>query len=148
MLNKVDHIGIAVRSLEETIPYYEKALGLSPSPVEEVASQNVRVVFFEVGQTHIELLEPTSPESPIAKFIEKNGPGIHHIALGTDNIEAQLRQASENGCKLIHEKPFEGGNEKLVAFLHPKSTFGVLTEFCQHAHGACGHGEGDKPSHG
>lgn len=131
MLKKVDHIGIAVRSLDETIPYYEKALGLTPSHVEEVPSQMVRTVFFEVGETHIELLEPTSSESPIAKFLEKNGPGIHHIALGTDGIEKQLQQAASNGVRLVHEVPIEGAGDKLVAFLHPKSTFGVLTEFCQ-----------------
>lgn len=131
MLTKVDHIGIAVHSLKETMPYYEKALGLVPSPVEEVVSQMVRTVFFEVGETHIELLEPTSPDSPIAKFLEKNGPGIHHIAFATDGIEKQLELAASQGCRLVHEVPIEGAGDKLVAFLHPKSTFGVLTEFCQ-----------------
>ncbi len=130
MLKKIDHIGIAVKSLDEVVPYYQNALGLTPSPVEEVASQQVRTVFFEIGEVHIELLEPMSAESPIAKFLEKNGPGIHHIALGTDNIEAQLGKAKDAGCRLIHETPFEGAAGKLVAFLHPKSTFGVLTEFC------------------
>ena len=131
MLNKIDHLGIAVRSLDESIPYYEKALGLKCEHREEVASQKVRTAFFTIGEVHLELLEPTSPESPIAKFLEKNpSGGIHHIAFGTDNIEAQLQQAASAGVKLIHEKPFEGAANKLVAFLHPKSTFGVLTEFC------------------
>jgi len=131
MLKKIDHLGIAVRSLDEAIPYYEKALGLKCEHREEVASQKVRTAFFTIGEVHLELLEPTSPESPIAKFLEKNpSGGIHHIAFGTDNIEAQLQQAASTGVKLIHEKPFEGAANKLVAFLHPKSTFGVLTEFC------------------
>lgn len=130
MLKKIDHIGIAVKSLEEVIPYYQNALGLTPSKIEEVASQQVRTVFFALGEVHLELLEPTNAESPIAKFLEKNGPGIHHIALRTDDIEAQLKQAKDAGCRLIHETPFEGAANKLVAFLHPKSTFGVLTEFC------------------
>ena len=131
MLKKIDHLGIAVRSLDEAIPYYEKALGLKCEHREEVASQKVRTAFFNVGEVHLELLEPTDPESPIAKFLEKNpAGGVHHIAFGTDNIDGQLKQASGAGVRLIHEKPFEGAANKLVAFLHPKSTFGVLTEFC------------------
>ncbi len=131
MLKKIDHLGIAVRSLDEAIPYYEKALGLKCEHREEVLSQKVRTAFFTVGEVHLELLEPTSPESPIAKFLEKNpSGGIHHIAFGTDQIDAQLQQAAAAGVKLIHEKPFDGAAGKLVAFLHPKSTFGVLTEFC------------------
>lgn len=131
MLKKIDHLGIAVRSLDEAVPYYEKALGLKCEHREEVPSQKVRTAFFTVGEVHLELLEPTDPESPIAKFLEKNpSGGIHHIAFGTDNIGAQLGQASSAGVKLIHEKPFDGAAGKLVAFLHPKSTFGVLTEFC------------------
>jgi len=131
MLKKIDHLGIAVRSLDEAVPYYEKALGLKCGHREEVPSQKVRTAFFEVGEVHLELLEPTDPESPIAKFLEKNpAGGIHHIAFGTDNVAGQLKQASDAGVKLIHDKPFEGAGGKLVAFLHPKSTFGVLTEFC------------------
>lgn len=130
MLTKVDHIGVAVANLEEAVAYYRDALGLEPSEVEEVESQHVKTVFFEVGEVHIELLEPTSEESPIAKFIAKNGPGIHHIAFGTDDINGQLAQAKNAGVRLIHEVPFEGAADKLVAFLHPKSSFGVLTEFC------------------
>lgn len=134
MITKIDHLGIAVRSLDETIPYYENVLGLTCEGREEVESQKVRTAFFAAGEVHIELLEPTSEESPIAKFLEKNGPGIHHIAFATDDIGGQLKQASEAGARLIHEVPFEGANDKLVAFLHPKYTHGVLTEFCQSAH--------------
>lgn len=131
MLKKIDHLGIAVKNLEEAVNYYEKALGLKCEKREEVASQKVRVAFFSVGEVHLELLEPTDPESSIAKFLEKNpNGGIHHVAFGTDDIEGQLKQAAEAGCKLIHEKPFEGAANKWVAFLHPKSTYGVLTEFC------------------
>ncbi len=131
MLKKIDHLGIAVRSLDEAVPYYEKALGLKCEHREEVPSQKVRTAFFSVGEVHLELLEPTAPDSPIAKFLEKNpSGGIHHIAFGTDDINAQLGQAADAGVKLIHEKPFDGAAGKLVAFLHPKSTFGVLTEFC------------------
>ena len=130
MIQQIDHLGIAVKSLEEAIPFYEQSLGLQCHGREEVESQKVRTAFFDCGGVHLELLEPTSPESPIAKFIEKNGEGIHHIAFRTDDIKAQLRQAAETGIRLIHEQPFEGAAGKLVAFLHPKSTRGVLTEFC------------------
>jgi len=131
MIKNIDHLGIAVPSLDQAVPYYEKALGLKCEHREEVPSQKVRAAFFAVGEVHLELLEPTDAESPIAKYLEKNpAGGIHHIAFKTDNIEAQLRQAAGAGVKLIHEKPFEGAGEKLVAFLHPKSTFGTLTELC------------------
>jgi methylmalonyl-CoA/ethylmalonyl-CoA epimerase len=131
MLQRIDHLGIAVRSLDDAIPYYEKALGLKCEHIEEVTSQKVRTAFFHVGETHLELLEPTSPDSPIAKFLEKNPHGgVHHVAFATDNIVAQLAQARDAGCQLIHDQPFEGAANKLVAFLHPKSTQGVLTEFC------------------
>ena len=130
MIGKIDHLGIAVKSLDESIPYYEKTLGLKCEHIEEVESQKVKTAFFDVGGTHIELLEPTADDSPIAKFLESKGEGIHHIAFGTDDIEAQLQQAADSGARLIHEKPIEGAGDKLVAFLHPKSTHGVLTEFC------------------
>lgn len=130
MITRIDHLGIAVRSLDTSIPYYEKALGLKCEHREEVPSQLVRTAFFHVGEVHLELLEPMSPESPVAKFIEKNGEGIHHVAFASDNLIAQLAQASTAGVRLIHEQPFEGAAGKLVAFLHPKSTGGVLTEFC------------------
>ncbi|MEI7909106.1 MAG: methylmalonyl-CoA epimerase [Verrucomicrobiota bacterium] len=134
MITRIDHLGIAVRSIDEAIPYYEAVLGLKCEGREEVESQKVKTAFFAAGEVHIELLEPTSDDSPIAKFLEKNGPGIHHIAFATDDIVGQLGQAKEQGTRLIHEVPFEGAGDKLVAFLHPKSTFGVLTEFCQSKH--------------
>jgi len=130
MIKQIDHLGIAVRSLEESVPYYENVLGLKCEKQEEVESQKVKTAFFHCGEVHIELLEPTSEESPIAKFLEKNGEGIHHIAYATDDIKGQLKQAADRGVRLIHEEPFEGAANKMVAFLHPKSTQGVLTEFC------------------
>lgn len=130
MIKKIDHIGIAVSSLEEAIPFYEKALGLKCEHIEEVAAQKVRTAFFAVGEVHLELLEPMSPDSPVGKFLEKNGPGVHHVALGTDDVEGQLNQAREAGCRLINESPVDGAGGKKIAFLHPKSTFGVLTELC------------------
>lgn len=136
MITKIDHLGVAVRSIEATSKYYESALGLKCESIEEVPSQKVRTAFFTVGETHIELLEPTADDSPVAKFLEKNGEGIHHVAFATDDVSAQLGQASEAGVRLIHEVPIDGAGGKLVAFLHPKSTFGVLTEFCAPAPGA------------
>jgi len=130
MIQRIDHLGIAVRDLDESVAYYENALGLHCRGREEVASQKVKTAFFEAGAVHIELLEPTAEDSPIAKFLEKNGEGIHHIAFRVDDIEGQLKKASDAGVRLIHEVPFEGAADKLVAFLHPKSTHGVLTEFC------------------
>jgi len=138
MIKKIDHLGIAVKSLDEAVAYYEKALGLKCEHREEVASQKVRTAFFTVGDVHIELLEPTSPESPIAKFLEKNpAGGVHHVAFGSDDIEGQLKQAAGAGVRLINEKPMEGAAGKMVAFLHPKSTFGVLTEICMPKAGGC-----------
>lgn len=130
MITQIDHIGIAVKSLDPVIEYYEKTLGLHCEGREEVASQKVRTAFFHAGEVHIELLEPTDPESPIAKFLESRGEGIHHIAFRTDDITGQLAHAKASGARLIHEVPFDGAAGKLVAFLHPKSTYGVLTEFC------------------
>jgi methylmalonyl-CoA/ethylmalonyl-CoA epimerase len=130
MIKQIDHLGIAVRSLDETVPFYEKALGLRCEHREEVPSQKVRTAFFDIGGVHLELLEPTAPESPIAKFLADRGEGIHHIAFRTDDITSQLAQAAGAGVRLINEKPFDGAAGKLVAFLHPKSTHGVLTELC------------------
>jgi len=131
MIKKIDHLGIAVHSLDETVKYYEEALGLKCEHREEVESQKVRTAFFNVGGTHIELLEPTSPESPIAKFLEKNpNGGVHHVAFASDDLTAQLADAKNAGVRLLHETPIPGAHGKQVAFLHPKSTFGVLTEFC------------------
>jgi methylmalonyl-CoA/ethylmalonyl-CoA epimerase len=130
MIEKIDHIGIAVKSLAEAIPFYEKALGLKCEKIEEVPSQKVRTAFFSVGGIHLELLEPTEPGSNLAVFLEKRGPGIHHLGFQTDNVVTQLNLARQNGCGLINEKPVPGAGGKEVAFLHPRSTLGVLVEFC------------------
>jgi methylmalonyl-CoA/ethylmalonyl-CoA epimerase len=131
MIEKIDHLGIAVRSIESARTFYEEVLGLVCEKEEVVASQKVRTAFFTVGNIHIELLEPTSDDSPIAAFLEKKGEGFHHIAYLTDDINGQLETAREHGCRLINETPIEGAGGKRVAFLHPKSTCGVLTEFCK-----------------
>lgn len=130
-LSHIEHIGIAVKSLEEAIPFYEKVLGLKCYAVEEVKDQKVKTAFFKIGQTKIELLESTDPEGPIGKFIEKRGQGIHHIAFAVNNIEEQLKSVEENGVQLIDKVPRKGAEGLDIAFLHPKSTFGVLTEFCE-----------------
>ena len=130
MIQSIDHLGIAVRSIDEAVPIYETALGLRCLGREEVASQRVKTAFFDVGGVHLELLEPTAPDSPIAKFLAEKGEGIHHIAFRTDDIKGQLEQAAAGGVRLITAAPFEGAAGKLVAFLHPKSTRGVLTELC------------------
>ncbi len=130
-LTHIEHLGIAVKSLDEAIPYYEKVLGLVCYNIEEVADQKVRTAFFKVGDTKIELLEPTSPESTIAKFIENRGEGIHHIAFAVKGIEAALAEAEAAGVRLIDKTPRAGAEGMTIAFLHPKSTQGVLTELCE-----------------
>ena len=130
MVNKIDHLGIAVHSIAQARIFYENVLGLTCERIEEVESQKVRTAFFSVGDTHIELLEPTGPDSPVAKFLNKNGEGIHHIGYASDTLEQELQKARENGCKLINEEPVTGAGGKRIAFLHPKSTHGVLTEIC------------------
>ncbi|HUL54871.1 MAG TPA: methylmalonyl-CoA epimerase [Opitutaceae bacterium] len=130
MITQVDHVGIAVRSLDETVPVYEKALGLRCGHREEVPSQKVRTAFLDVGGVHLELLEPTSPDSPIAKFLADRGEGVHHIAFRTDDLAGQLAQAAGAGVRLINPHPTVGATGQLVAFLHPRSTHGVLTELC------------------
>lgn len=130
MLRKIDHLGIAVRSLDEAVDYYEKALGLMCKGREEVPSQGVRVAFFMVGDVRLELIAPTSGECAVSKYLEKNGEGLHHVAFETDDIVAQLQKARDAGCRLVNEIPVEGADGRQVAFLHPKSTHGVLTEFC------------------
>jgi len=127
----IEHIGIAVNSLSEAVPFYEKVLGLKCYNIEEVADQKVRTAFFMIGQTKIELLESTDPEGPIGKFIEKRGEGIHHIAFAVDGIEDRLREAEAAGIRLIDATPRKGAEGLSIAFLHPKSTFGVLTELCE-----------------
>ena len=127
----IEHIGIAVNSLEESIPYYEKTLGLKCYSIEEVIEQKVKTAFFKVGQTKIELLEATSDDSPIAKFIAKKGPGVHHIAFAVNDLEAKMKEVDDKGIQLIDRKPRKGAEGLDIAFLHPKSTFGVLTELCE-----------------
>ncbi len=131
MVEKIEHLGIAVRSLAESRRFYEEVLGLVCRGEEEVAAQKVRVAFFEVGETQIELLEPTSPESPIARFLETRGEGIHHVAYRVADLKARLATARAAGYRLINEEPVVGAGGKRVAFLHPKGTSGVLTEFCE-----------------
>lgn len=129
----IEHIGIAVKSLDESIPVFEAMLGTKCYAIEEVVDQKVKTAFFKIGQTKIELLEPTSPESTIAAFIEKNGGkgGMHHIAFAVEGIENQLATAKEAGFRLIDETPRGGAEGLTIAFLHPKSTGGVLTELCE-----------------
>lgn len=131
MVGKVDHIGIAVANLDETLKLYTDILGMKLQGTETVAEQKVRVAFLPVGDTEIELLESTDPEGPIAKFIENKGQGIQHIAFQVDDIEAALAELKEKGVRLIDEKPRYGAGGAKIAFLHPKATNGVLVELCQ-----------------
>jgi methylmalonyl-CoA/ethylmalonyl-CoA epimerase len=126
----IEHIGIAVKSLDEAIPFYEKVLGLTCYAIEEVKDQKVKTAFFMVGETKIELLESTDPEGPIGKFIEKKGQGIHHIAFAHENVNEALKAAEKNGVLLIDKTPRKGAEGLDIGFMHPKSTFGVLMEFC------------------
>ena len=130
-LSHIEHIGIAVNNLEEAIAYYENTLGLVCYAIEEVPDQKVKTAFFKIGQTKIELLESTEPDGPIGKFIDKRGQGIHHMAFAVNNIEEALEEVEEKGVRLIDSKPRKGAEGLDIAFLHPKSTFGVLTEFCE-----------------
>jgi methylmalonyl-CoA/ethylmalonyl-CoA epimerase len=130
-LTHIEHIGIAVKNLDESIKYYEDVLGLECYSIEEVADQKVKTAFFKVGQTKIELLESTDPEGPIGKYIEKRGEGIHHLAFHVNGLQNALDHAKDKGVRLIDEKPRKGAEGLNIAFLHPKSTNGVLTEFCE-----------------
>lgn len=134
MLTKINHIGIAVTSLDDAIPFYRDNLCMAFVGIEEVAEQKVRVAMLEVGESKIELLEPTSEDSPVAKFIEKNGAGIHHIAYEVADIEAALDKLRADGARMIDEKPRHGVHGTRIAFIHPKSSNGVLTELCQAGH--------------
>lgn len=127
----IEHIGIAVANLKDAIAFYEKVLGLTCYSIEEVPDQKVRTAFFKVGQTKIELLESTDPEGPIGKFIEKKGEGIHHIAFAVEKIEEYLTHAEDEGVRLIDRMPRKGAERLDIAFLHPKSTYGVLMELCE-----------------
>lgn len=129
-ISHIEHIGIAVNSLQEAIPYYEETLGLKCYAIEEVADQKVKTAFFMVGQTKIELLETTDPEGPIGKFLEKKGQGIHHIAFAVKNTDEALAELGEKGVQLIDKTSRKGAEGLNIGFLHPKSTMGVLTEVC------------------
>ena len=131
-ITHIEHIGIAVKSIEEQLPYYEGVLGLKCYNIETVEDQKVKTAFFKVGQTKIELLEPTSEESTIAKFIEKRGEGIHHMAFATENVNDALKEVEGKGVRLIAHEARPGAEGLNIAFLHPKSTGGVLTELCEH----------------
>ena len=131
-ISHIEHLGIAVKSLEEAIPYYENILGLKCYSIEEDADQKVKTAFFKVGQTKIELLEPTSEDSTIAKFIEKRGEGIHHMAFAIeDGVANALAEVEAKGVRLIDKAPRKGAEGLNIAFLHPKSTCSVLTELCE-----------------
>ena len=129
-ISHIEHIGIAVNSLDEAIPFYENMFGLKCYAIEEVKDQKVKTAFFMVGKTKIELLESTDPEGPIGKFIEKKGPGIHHLAYAVDNVDQALNELEQKGVRLIDAKGREGAEGLNIGFLHPKSTLGVLTEIC------------------
>ena len=129
-ISHIEHIGIAVNSLDEAIPFYENILGLKCYKREEIPDQQVKTAFFMVGQTKIELLESASPDSPVAKFIEKRGVGIHHIAYAVENVDKALGELAEKGIRLIDKKGRKGAEGLNIGFLHPKTTMGVLTELC------------------
>ncbi|WP_057911803.1 methylmalonyl-CoA epimerase [Peribacillus muralis] len=133
MIKNIDHIGIAVRSLEESLPLYTNTLKLKLEGIETVESQGVKVAFILAGNTRLELLEALTPESPIAKFIDKRGEGIHHVALGVEDIEARIKELKQSGLRMIDDTSRKGAHAADVAFVHPKSTAGVLYELCEHA---------------
>jgi len=131
MVNKIEHIGIAVKNMEDANILFEKLLGVPAYKTEEVESEGVLTSFFQTGVNKIELLMATNPESAIAKFLEKKGEGIHHIAFGVENIASEIERLKNEGFVLINDVPKRGADNKLVVFLHPKSTNGVLIELCQ-----------------
>lgn len=127
----IDHIGVAVNSIEEALKFWQDVMGIQCHGIEEVADQKVKTAFLPVKDTEFELLEPTSPDSPVAKFIEKNRPGLHHIAIRVENLEEALAEMKARGVRLIDEKPRNGAGGARIAFLHPKSTGGILLELCE-----------------
>jgi len=133
-ITRIAHLGVAVKDLEPVKKLYADHLQLNAHHEEEVASQKVKVSFLQVGETNIELLLATSPESPIAKFVESKGEGIHHIAFEVEDIDAAVEELKAAGIRMIDEKPREGAHGARIAFIHPKATHGVLIELCQHAH--------------
>ncbi len=130
-ISHIEHIGIAVKDLDSAITYYENVLGFNCYAKEEIENQQVKTAFFQVGETKIELLESTAPDGPIAKFIENRGEGVHHIAFSVNGIHEALKEATDKGIKLIDSEPRDGAEGLNIAFLHPKYTGGVLTEFCE-----------------
>ncbi|MFZ9694685.1 MAG: methylmalonyl-CoA epimerase [Chitinophagaceae bacterium] len=130
-MKKIEHLGIAVKSLEQSIPLYEKLLNTPCYKTESVESERVNTAFFRTGESKIELLESVDPEGVIAKFIEKKGEGLHHVAFEVDDIEGEMKRLQQEGFQLLHEQPKRGADNKLICFLHPKSTQGVLVELCQ-----------------
>ncbi|WP_020677391.1 methylmalonyl-CoA epimerase [Geopsychrobacter electrodiphilus] len=133
MTKKINHIGIAVKNLETAVPFYRDTLGMTFEGTEEVTEQKVRVAFLKIGESRIELLEPTSADSPVTKFLEKNGEGIHHIAYEVDNLAATLLELQQKDVRLIDQTPRTGAHGASIAFIHPKASGGVLTELCQSA---------------
>jgi len=131
LMDKIEHIGIVVKNLEASNALFEKLLGVSHYKIEEVASEGVKTSFFKSGPNKVELLEATTPDSPIAKFLEKRGEGVHHIAFAVDDIVAEIERLKAEGFVILNETPKKGADNKLVAFLHPKGTNGVLVELCQ-----------------
>ena len=131
MLKKIEHLGIAVDSIEESLKIYESLLGTSCYKLESVESEGVKTAFLQIGESKIELLQATNSDSPIAKFLSKKGKGIHHIAFETDDIEDEIERLLAEGFELIHQTPKDGADNKRIAFLHPKSTDGILVELCQ-----------------
>ncbi|RFB17094.1 methylmalonyl-CoA epimerase [Bacillus sp. HNG] len=131
MIEKIDHIGIAVSSIENALPFYTNVLNLKLEGIETVESEKVRVAFIKIGESKLELLEPLSSESPIAKFIEKRGEGIHHIALGVSSIEERIKEIKEHGIRMLADEPKKGAGGAKIAFMHPKSTGSILYELCE-----------------
>ena len=131
MIKKIEHLGIAVENIDESLKIYEKLLGTNCYKIEEVESEGVKTAFLQVGESKIELLEATNPSSPIAKFLSKKGKGIHHIAFDSSDIDEDIKRLKSEGFELIHQTPKDGADNKKIAFLHPKSTDGILVELCQ-----------------
>ena len=130
-ISRIDHLGIGVESIDAVLPYFENVLGLKCYAIEEVADQKVKTAFLKVGEVKLELLEPTSPDSAVAKWLEKGGKGVHHVAFNVESVEEALKEAEAAGLQLIDKAPRKGAENLMIAFLHPKSTCGVLTELCE-----------------
>ncbi|MHB8928559.1 MAG: methylmalonyl-CoA epimerase [Bacillota bacterium] len=140
MIQRIDHLGIAVRSIDQALGFYRDALGLTVDHIETIEEQKVKAAMLPVGESRLELMEPTDPAGAVGKFLETRGEGLQHVAIGVDDLEAALAQARERGARLIDEKPRVGAGGALVAFIHPKSSFGVLIELVQRGKGSVAHG--------